>query len=139
MRCLGLLCLMLIGFVTSGAKAEDAILTRGEAVVTGFSGTKSAVAGNPLDETFIDLDGASARILKLEPGAPPAGQRITAPSVLQVKARDVGQVFAITLDDRTEDTPDIYLGATSAFGLQIVAPDSDADGRPERLKRGDVQ
>src|SRR5262245_22583773 len=148
MRCLGLLCLVLIAFVTSEAKAQDnRVFTRGEAVVTGFSGVKpadrSAVAGNPLDQTFIDLDGASARILRLEPGAPPAGQLIVAPSVLQVKARDVGQVFAIGLDDPllpdgTHDTPNIYLGATSAFGLQIVMPDSNGDGRPERLKKGDV-
>src|SRR5262245_61551245 len=97
-RCLRVLCLVLAAFVTSVANAEDnALLARGEAVVTGFSGTKSAVAGNPVDETFIDFDGASARILKLEPGSPPAGQLISAPSVLQVKARDVGQVFAIGL------------------------------------------
>ncbi len=118
-------------------------MTRGNAVVTGFSGTKSTFSGNPVDQTFIDLDGASARILKLEPGAPPTGQLITAPSVLQVKARDVGQVFAIGLDqkllpDGTEDIPDIYLGATSAFGLQIVMPDTNGDGQPERLKRGDA-
>jgi len=149
MRYLGLLCLVLIAFATSQAKAQDnAILARGDAVVTGFSGTKPAepppAAGNPIDETFIDLDGASARIMRLAPGAPPAGQLITAPTVLQVKARDVGQVFAIGLDDRilpdlVQGTPNIYLGATSAFGLQIVAPDSDGDGRPERLKKGDAQ
>ncbi|WP_119272768.1 DUF11 domain-containing protein [Taklimakanibacter deserti] len=142
MRYLGLLGLVLIAFATSQANAQDnAVFTRGDAVVTGFSGTKPAdpppASGNPIDETFIDLDGASARIMRLAPGAPPAGQLITAPSVLQVKARDAGQVFAIGLD--TQDTPNIYLGATSAFGLQIVAPDSDGDGRPERLKKGDAQ
>src|SRR4029450_10467371 len=101
MRCLGLLCLVLVAFATSEAKAQDnRVFARGDAVVTGFSGTKSAVSGNPVDQTFIDLDGASARILKLEPGAPAAGQLINAPPVLQVKARDVGQVFAIGLDQR---------------------------------------
>src|SRR4029079_10841046 len=114
MRCLGLLCLTLIAIATSEAKAQDnRILERGDAVVTGFSGA----TGNPLDQTFIDLDGASARVLRLDPGAPPSGQLIAAPSVLQVKARDVGQVFAIGLDDSllpdgTHDTPNIYLGAT---------------------------
>src|SRR5262245_36773030 len=117
MRCLGLLCLVLIVLGASEAKAQDErIFTRGNAVVTGFSGTKSAISGNPVDQTFIDPDGGSARILRLEPGAPPSGQLITAPSSFQVKARDVGQVFAIGLDqkllpDGTEDTPDIYLGA----------------------------
>jgi hypothetical protein len=43
-------------------------------------------------------------------------------------------VFAITLDDAP--APNIYLGATSAFGLQIVIPDADGDGRPERVKTG---
>ena len=148
MRYLGLLCLVLAAFAVSAARAQDnTVFARGDAVVTGFSGTKSAdpsAAGNPLDETFIDLEGASARIFRLEPAAPASGQLITPPSVLQVKARDAGQVFAITLDDGllpdgTRGTPNIYLGATSAFGLQIVAPDSDGDGRPERLKKGDRQ
>src|SRR5690349_19914630 len=127
MRCLGLLCLVLIAFGASEAKAQgDRIFTPGDAVVTGFSGTRSTVSGDPVDQTFIEPDGASAKILKLEPVAPPTGQLITKPSSLQLKARDVGQVFAIGLDqkllpDGTEDTPDIYLGATSAFGLQIVA------------------
>jgi hypothetical protein len=60
---------MLIAIATSEAKAQDnRILERGDAVVTGFSGT----TGNPLDQTFIDLDGASARVLRLVPGAPPS-------------------------------------------------------------------
>ncbi|MGE4251693.1 MAG: YncE family protein, partial [Parvibaculaceae bacterium] len=114
-------------------------------MVTGFSGTKPAVppaaAGDALDEIFIDVDGASARILRLEPAAPPTGQLIATPPVLSVQARDIGQVFAIALDDglpaaAAPGTPNVYLGATSAFGLQIVAPDSNGDGRPERLKKG---
>src|ERR1041384_5443223 len=49
MRCLGLLCLMLIAIATSEAKAQDnRILKRGDAVVTGFSGTTR----NPLDQTY---------------------------------------------------------------------------------------
>ena len=32
--------------------------------------------------------------------------------------------------------PQHLLGATSAYGLQIVLPDSDGDGRPERVKLG---
>ena len=40
---------------------------------------------------------------------------------LQLKASEVGQVFAIALDDgRDGPVPNIYLGATSAYGLQIV-------------------
>ena len=95
--------LLLTPFAALPLNAQDGgIFGRGDAVVTGFSGTKHPIRRrqNPLDETFIDLDGASARIFRLEPGAPASGQLITAPPVLQVKARDVGQVFAITLDDR---------------------------------------
>ena len=125
-------------------KAQDSgIFGRGDAVVTGFSGTRQPdppPAGDPLAETFIDLDGASAQIFKLEPGAPPSAQLISAPPALEVKARDIGQVYAIGLDgrpgpDAVGTSPNIYLGATSALGLQIVVP--DADGRPKRVKTGD--
>lgn len=147
MRYLGLLLVLVTAFAASAANAQDSsIFTRGEAVVTGFSGTKAAdpppASGDPLDETFIDLDGPSAQILKLEPGTPPMGELITAPAVLSLRARDIGQVFAIELDDglapdATKATPNIYLGATSAYGLQIVLPDSDNDGRPERARKGE--
>ena len=133
-------------FVTLAAlplNAQDAaIFGRGDAMVTGFSGTTRPdplPAGDPLDETFIDLDGASAPIFRLEPGAPPSAQVISAPPVFQVKARDVGQVFAIGLDGNLvppPDPPNIYLGATSAFGLQIVIPDADGDGRPFICEEG---
>ena len=74
------------------------------------------------------------QIQRPQPSSPPAGQLIPAPTVFSAPASAVGQVFAITLDD--QPVPNIFLGATSAFGLQIVAPDSDGDGRPERLKTG---
>lgn len=127
----------------SQAQAQTAVLGRGDAVVTGFSGIKPADAplppgANPLDEFFIDLEGASAQIQSLATlGQPPLGQLVTAPSKLSIKARQVGQVFAIALDDGLgAATPNIYLGATAAFGLQIVVPDSDGDGAPERVKNG---
>lgn len=123
------------------ARAEGA-LNRGDAVVTGFSGTKVAVpsAEDPIDETFIDVDGPAMKVLPLEAGAPPAGQLLSPPSRLDVKARDVGQVFAIALDDGSDPDPNagipnIYLGATSVYGLQLVIPDAN-DGRPERITKG---
>ncbi len=85
------------------ARAQNAVLGRGDAVVTGFSGIKPGEAplapgANPLDEFFIDLDGPSAQILSLAaPGQP--GQLASLPAKLQIKARQVGQVFAIALDD----------------------------------------
>ncbi len=134
--------LLSFAFTLFPASAQDTrVLDRGMAVVTGFAGTTQSDghAGNPLDETFIDLDGASAEIIKLEPGAPPTGQIVSAPPVLAVNARDVGQVFAVGLDavpGSPGEAPNIYLGATSAFGLQLVVPDSDGDGRAERSKTG---
>ncbi|MFP3921307.1 MAG: peptidoglycan-binding protein, partial [Dichotomicrobium sp.] len=134
---------ILLVFAITTARAQDDVLMPGDAVVTGFSGIKPAdvplaPGGSPLDEFFIDLDGSSAQIMSLAvPGAPPEGQLVYAPTKLQVKARDVGQVFATALDDRgAEPTPDIYLGATSAYGLHIVLPDSDGDGAPERVRNG---
>jgi hypothetical protein len=130
---LGATLVLSAAFAAFPIKAQDAaVFERGDAVVTGFSGTTqpdSAPTGNLLDETFIDLDGASAKIFKLESGAPPTAQVISAPPVFQIKAHDVGQVFAIGLDgtpSSASDSPNIYLGATSAFGLKIVLADSTA-------------
>jgi hypothetical protein len=69
---------------------------------------------------------------------PIQGQLLPLPAAFIVKARDVGQVFAIALDaDGAADrVPNIYLGATSAFGLQIVTRDS-SDDHFERVKKGD--
>jgi hypothetical protein len=33
-------------------------------------------------------------------------------------------------------TPGLYAAATSAFGLNIVGPDQDGDGQPDRLTAG---
>lgn len=125
-------------------RADDAALGRGDAVVTGFSGVKTPDApppGDPMDETFIDLDGASMKVLPLEAGAPPTGQLLSVAPHLEVKARDIGQVFAAGLDDGlkpdpTGGIPNIYLGSTSAYGLRIVIPDADGDGQPERVMKG---
>lgn len=110
------------------------VLAPGDAVVTGFSGSKAAAApantnADPLDTLTIDLEGTSAKIVRIGvPGAPPQGQLIAAPSTLKVLAKEVGQVFPITLDDSA--VPNIYLGQTAAFGLQIVGPANN------RLRKG---
>jgi len=117
------------------AQAQQPILQKGAAVVTGFPGTSPAARPSPgvdpLDNLYIDLNGASARILDLSAGGqPPQGQLIASPTTFQAKAGDVGQVFGIALDDgRGPDgalsgLPDIYLSASSAFGLQIIQPDA---------------
>jgi hypothetical protein len=110
------------------------VLAPGDAVITGFSGSKATAApananADPLDALYIDLEGPSAKIVRIGvPGAPPQGQLIAAPSTLKVLAKEVGQVFPITLDDGA--IPNIYLGQTAAFGLQIVGPGNN------RLRKG---
>jgi len=75
------------------------VLAPGDAVITGFSGSKATAAPatpntDPLDTLTIDLEGPSAKIVRIGvPGAPPQGQLIAAPSTLKVLAKEVGQVF----------------------------------------------
>jgi hypothetical protein len=122
------------------AHAQSPVLSPGDAVVTGFSGIKPPAGppspgASPLDGFLIDPNGASAQIQSLAAaGAPPSGQLITAPPIRQFKASEIGQVFAIALDDGLgAKTPNIYFGATSAFGLHIVRR---KEGGFERLKQG---
>ena len=135
--CTALLALASFVSLSLAASAQEtSIIRRGDAVVTGFagvtaSGAPTAPGASPLDEFFIDLEGPSAQILSLGSlGVPPEGQLVAPRERFRLKAGDIGQVFAIALDG--DEVPNIYLGATSAFGLRIVAP--DANGRPKRLR-----
>jgi hypothetical protein len=141
-------------FSTTIAFAEEpGLLTLGDAVVTGFSGVIEPALQDPplarpftpeqiLDETLINPDGISARVNYLAaPGFVWDARVWPATRVREFFAKDVGQVFGVTLDDAVDPAdnaqkPNIYLTATSAYGLQIVTPDADADGRPEREKSG---
>ncbi len=112
-------------------------LNLGDAVVTGFSGTlrppASAPAKSAIDHTFINPDGPSARVVGVgKPGYVWDGRLYDAPKPFDVLAKDVGQVFGVALDDATP--PNIYLAATSVFGLNIVR--RGRDGLPERRKNG---
>lgn len=51
-----------------------------------------------------------------------------------VLARDVGQVFGLAFD--AQDDPNLYMTATSVYGLQIVAPDMNEDGVLDRVWEG---
>lgn len=126
-----LLPLLLLGQILSGsANAQQnnrtPNLNLGDAVVTGFSGTLAPAASKAanksvIDHTFINPDGPSARIIGIaKPGYVWDGRLFPAPKSFDVMAKDVGQVFGIALDDATP--PNIYLSATSAFGLNIVSP-----------------
>jgi uncharacterized repeat protein (TIGR01451 family) len=116
-------------------------LNLGDAVVTGFSGTIAPDPAKPrpanksaVDLTFINPDGASARIIGIgRPGFVWDGRLLPTPRTFDTFAKDVGQVFGVALDDQ-QPASNIYLAATSAFGLNLVGRGSD--GQPERRKIG---
>jgi hypothetical protein len=60
---------------------------------------------------------------------PEDARLVDAPRKFAAQAKQIGQVFGVALDDRTP-APNIYVSATSVYGLNIV----DAQGR--RVKKG---
>ena len=136
--------LLVLSFLAgpAGAQQRDLALSLklGDAVVTGFSGTVAPDASKKLprgksaiDLTFINPDGPSARVIDVsKPGYVWDGRVFAAPKTFDVLAKDVGQVFGVALDDAAQ--PNIYLAATSVFGLNIVK--RGGDGQPERMKKG---
>jgi hypothetical protein len=135
------LLLFFFQFDPASAQQRDPALTLklGDAVVTGFSGTITPDATrrgsnkSATDLTFINPDGPSARIIDVSrPGYLWDGRLFAAPKPFDVLAKDVGQVFGVALDDATP--PNIYVAATSVFGLQIVG--RGRDGLPERRNKG---
>lgn len=119
----------------------------GDAVMTGFSGIvlpdgsevfphtiktpKKSFSNRVVDETFIDINGASVVVQSTQaPNTQPWDRSVLENLIkLEVKAKDIGQVFGITLDDAKN--PNIYVTATSFYGLNIVT-----DDMPNRLKVG---
>ena len=109
----------------------------GDAVVTGFSGALPPVqilpGVDPAEKTFIDLRGASLRVVDLQHmGGPPAAQLVGTPKPYTATAASIGQVFGVAIDDDTP--PNIYAAASSAYGLPIVAPGSS--GELEHIRTG---
>lgn len=124
-----------VGLGIQPVAAQQPVIAKGDAIVTGFSGAKTAAEVpadvHPLDKTFIDVDGASAQIFDLSVlGTGPRGQVSDVAAKLVVRASETGQLFGVTLDDAAQ--PNAYLTATSMFGLQIV----DKDGN--RLVNGEA-
>ena len=120
-------------------KARPAILPAGDAAVAGIFRHISCCGSPPearrLDKTYIDLNGPALRVIDLSRmGGPPQAQLVAAPKPFTATAGQIGQVFALALDDASP--PNIYAAATSAYGLPIVVPDTDGDGRPDRARRG---
>ena len=113
------LVLMQIILCLSPAQAQSEPLQAGEAFLTRFSGLINNGSGFILDE-----EGVVGSIYDIsQTGAAPQGQKLDA--IISRKdfvARDVGQVFGIAIDPQTAD---IYLSATSAYGLFRNADNSD--------------
>ena len=141
--CALLLTAVLVGKIGGADAQQDTplpILDIGNAVVTGFSGVIAPDPRAPrppnrtlIDLTFINPEGPSARIVDLaSPDSLWDARLWPAAKPRDILAKDVGQVFGIALDDAPE--ANIYLSATSGFGLYIVkrAP----DGAIERMKTG---
>ncbi|MGV8996600.1 MAG: hypothetical protein ACOH12_06600 [Parvibaculaceae bacterium] len=119
------------------------VLALGDAVVTGFSGAArpdpaaTLPTGKSADDmSFIKLDGPSVRILN--PRSPDFvwnGKYWAMPKRRDISAGAVGQVFGVTLDQRAY--PDIYLTATSVYGLNIVVPVTN--GHIKRTRKGEPE
>jgi hypothetical protein len=117
-------------------------------ISTGFSGQiyqrpvlpaaeREATRDDPAYQ-FIDLDGVVASLTDIDGyGFAPNGDEVTRPALDRIYAREVGQVFGATVDDAA--APNLYLTATSAYGLHIVGPDRNDDHQPDRLHQGEPQ
>ena len=118
-------------------QASTAIYVAGNAAVTGFSGAlpppQIAPGVDPNQKTFIDLNGPSLRVIDLQHmGGPMRAQLVSAPKPFTFNASQLGQVFGVALDDAMP--ADIFVAATSAYGLPIVVP--GPDGQPLHVAAG---
>ncbi len=108
--------------------APRGLLAPGDAAVTGFSGALPPIqippGIDPNAYTFIDPNGASLRVIDLQDMQGPAdAQLVPTRAPFAFPASLIGQVFGVTLDNQVP--PNIYVSATSAYGLPIVAPQPD--------------
>ena len=127
--------LLLLSLLMVRPAAAQGILADGDAAVTSFSGTLPppliAPGQDPAQLTVIDPNGMSLRVIQLQaPGGAPQGQVAQAPKGLAISAAQIGQVFAVALDNA--NPPNIYVAATSVYGLPIVGADGQrlAQGAP---------
>ena len=125
----------IIGAAAFSPADAQGIVQRGYAVTTGFSGIVSYPApdgAEPFDYVTINTEGYSARVVDLT-ALGPQGTLVSAPKPFSVTAGQVGQVFGVTLDNAA--APNIYLSATSAYGLNIYV--GDASGQLQRVHKGE--
>ncbi|WP_127090532.1 hypothetical protein [Aquabacter cavernae] len=129
--CVGLFALALAqsAAAQSGAQSPPrGLLAPGDGALTGFSGVFPPVQIPPgIDPnlyTFIDGNGASLKVFDLQDmGGAPHAQLVPARTPFTFPAAQIGQVFGVALDNQVP--PNIYVSATSAYGLPIVAQGPD--------------
>jgi len=113
------------GGVLEEVRAQDGVLSPGDAIITQFSGLTSGPTGTPLP----DPNGATVKALSLgSPGFPANGSVWpTPPLILSLTAADTGQVFGSAFDDA--EPANAYLAASSVYGLyRSPTGDGWADG-----------
>ena len=118
-------------------QASSVVYQAGNAAVTGFSGAlppaQIAPGDDPDEQTFIDLNGPSLRVIDLQHmGGPAIAQLVSVPKPFTFTATSIGQVFGVAIDDQSP--PNIYAAATSVYGLPIVTP--GPNGRPLHVRVG---
>ena len=128
---------MLQPFRRRAGAGPRGLLAPGDAAVTGFSGAPPPVqlapGVDPAEKTFIDLDGPSLEVFDLQDLRGPArSQLVRTPKPFSAKASQIGQVFGVTLDSASP--PNIYVAASSAYGLPIVA--AGGDGELVHIRKG---
>lgn len=107
-----------------GAAQQAPPLRPGEAFVTRFSGVTS-IPGQSGPVLTIDAQGVVGSIVDLRaPGTRPDGRHwLDEPQRRPVLAAETGQIFGVALDD--QNPPNIYVTATSAFGLHRTPDNAD--------------
>ena len=141
-----ILALFSITFVfafAAGKGQAQTVIQRGDAVVTGFSGTtqlRTPKSANPVDYQVIDMQGIALQVRDLSEmdGPDDDARLVPADKRFAIQADEIGQVFGIALDDGTDNAgvksaPNIYATATSAYGLQLLV---DTTTGPNRTKTG---
>lgn len=139
---MGAMLATVVGPLAPAAGAQDhGIIRRGDAAVTGFGGTLPPPENlpadmHPLDRTFINPDGVTAQVLDLSNlGGGPAGQLADAAVRFKATAGEIGHVFGIAFEsDGSSRAPNLFVSATSLFGLQLVKPQG---GDVQRILTGE--
>lgn len=129
------LVLTFAGGAAAIAQSSPGVYAPGDAAVTGFSGAirpfQIEPGQDPNLRTFVDPDGPSLRVIDLRRmDGPPSAQPVGTPKPFTVSAKMIGQVFGVAVDDKFN----IYVAASSAYGIAIVAP--GPDGQLQRIRQG---